>query len=283
MSEKSREVITKITTEFKRQAEKPQFAQAMQFSPLPELTSKEYLQSFDELQKRASVGNSNAQLMLGMTFCFGWHGQIINEREGHKWILKAKQDVGSPVGVCALGLCHARAIGGIVISDYNKAKEYYAKAGDSGYIPALFCMASNLYCDECDWEQENGNNVPRKIPIWQKGDSPQEDIKRLAEKCVKEGFVPAHSILGHSYYKGYGYREKPDFQKSLKHGLIAAEAGVASARNLVGMLYFSGQGTKKDLKEARKWLQLAADQNHPQAGQNLARLNLYESIWCVIM
>jgi TPR repeat protein len=52
----------------------------------------------------------------------------------------------------------------------------------------------------------------------------------------------------------------------------AAELGHAVAHNNLGRLYETGRGVARDLREARKWYQQAADQGNQQARQRLDKL-----------
>ena len=52
----------------------------------------------------------------------------------------------------------------------------------------------------------------------------------------------------------------------------AAEMGFAPAQAMLGMMYANGSGTLQDYQQAAGWWQKAADQGHPLAAQNLARV-----------
>ena len=52
----------------------------------------------------------------------------------------------------------------------------------------------------------------------------------------------------------------------------AAERGMSDAANQLGMAYYLGHGTPKDLREAAKWIRAAAEKNDPAAQANLAAL-----------
>jgi TPR repeat protein len=49
----------------------------------------------------------------------------------------------------------------------------------------------------------------------------------------------------------------------------AAEQGVASAQNMLGLCFLNGWGLAVDPKLALKWIRAAADQNDPYAQVNL--------------
>jgi hypothetical protein len=54
--------------------------------------------------------------------------------------------------------------------------------------------------------------------------------------------------------------------------LRRAEAGDVEAQIAVGLFHASGLGTERDLVQAARWLGIAAEQRHPNAGRLLERL-----------
>ena len=60
----------------------------------------------------------------------------------------------------------------------------------------------------------------------------------------------------------------PDFQTTK----AKADAGDASAENLLAEMYSKGMGAPQDYKEAAKWYRLAADQGHASAQKHLGEL-----------
>ena len=58
------------------------------------------------------------------------------------------------------------------------------------------------------------------------------------------------------YYNGSDAPQ--DYQEALKWLHLAAEQGVASAQNNLGLMYRSGKGVPQDYVQAHKWLNLAA-------------------------
>jgi TPR repeat protein len=60
---------------------------------------------------------------------------------------------------------------------------------------------------------------------------------------------------------------------SLRDTLVAATAGDARAQYIAGMMYLFGQGTRRDIPRAVKWLEQSADAKLPQALVALAGLS----------
>ena len=69
-----------------------------------------------------------------------------------------------------------------------------------------------------------------------------------------------------------------DLPESVKYYRKGAEAGNADCQTAMGMLYQAGDkipsGLKADPVEATKWYRMAADQNHTEAIQHLAMMNV---------
>jgi cell division septation protein DedD len=55
---------------------------------------------------------------------------------------------------------------------------------------------------------------------------------------------------------------------------IAAEHGEPTAQNLLGTMYYKGQGVPMDKAEAARWISRAAEQGHPAAQDNLSQMYL---------
>lgn len=54
--------------------------------------------------------------------------------------------------------------------------------------------------------------------------------------------------------------------------LSLAEKGEASAQELLGGIYFLGEGTKKDYVKAKEWYEKAAEQDYAKAQTNLGMM-----------
>ena len=65
-----------------------------------------------------------------------------------------------------------------------------------------------------------------------------------------------------------------DFETAFREFTAAAEDGLSLAQYNLGILYFTGQGVSKNLKEAFKWTKAAAEQGHLNAQFNLGSLYL---------
>ena len=66
--------------------------------------------------------------------------------------------------------------------------------------------------------------------------------------------------------------ERGDY--AIEHRLLKrlAERGDAHGQNMLGVMYFKGQGVRQDFAEAVKWYRKAAEQGLAQAQANLGRM-----------
>ena len=85
---------------------------------------------------------------------------------------------------------------------------------------------------------------------------------------AEQGNVDAQNILGIMYFEGQGVPE--DYAEALKWRRLAAEQKNAHAQYNLGFMYNKGQGVPQDYAEALKWYRLAAGQGHAHAPNNIA-------------
>lgn len=96
------------------------------------------------------------------------------------------------------------------------------------------------------------------------------ESSRLYLKAAEKGFIPAQSFIGFRYYRGEGV--KKDVNKALKWIQRAAEQGDAKAQNNLGWMLMEGDGVQHDFNKAAYWLNSAAEQGLPVAMSQLADL-----------
>ena len=85
---------------------------------------------------------------------------------------------------------------------------------------------------------------------------------------AEQGDAFVQNILGVMYYNGEGVLQ--DYKTAVKWYTLAAEQGDASARFNLGSTYENGTGVLQDYKTAVKWYTLAAEQGNAGAQNNLA-------------
>lgn len=153
----------------------------------------------------------------------------------------------------ALYLMAAYYVGGYnaVICERNKAVEYYQKAMQAGYAPAVVKV--------CFYESDE-----------QKKD---ELLKQWAEKnraLAQTGDFLAQKNLGLMYDNGWGVEQSDE--KAAEWNRKAADQGDAVAQYNLGTMYKNGLGVEQSYKKAAKWYRKAADQGLAAAKKKLSEL-----------
>lgn len=84
---------------------------------------------------------------------------------------------------------------------------------------------------------------------------------------AEKGDVSAQFKLGIMYFKGQ--ETSQDYKEALKWFQRAAEQGLPEAQHNLGFMYYEGKGVSKNYAEALKWFRKAAKQNDPKAQHNI--------------
>jgi len=100
------------------------------------------------------------------------------------------------------------------------------------------------------------------------GVNPAILIKKL-RLDAEDGDLNAQKNLALLYYKGEDAGIEPDYIKSRKWALIAANRGNSEAQSVLGNLYREGLGGEQDFDKAIYWLEKAVAQ-----GEFLAQIGL---------
>lgn len=177
-----------------------------------------------------------------------------------------------PEAMTNLGIMYEKGIG--VKRDVKTAEALYLRAANLGYVQGQFDLA-NLYY--------NGNGIKQDYKsaghwytaaalaghlrsqyylaqMYENGEGVQEDRLNALKWYVKaaDGGLPeAKYVIGRKLLTGEDIQE--DHPKAIPYLLDAADAGVSQARAWLGIAYFHGWGTPKNLVEAYVWLELALD------------------------
>lgn len=135
--------------------------------------------------------------------------------------------------------------GGYLPEDLPLALKYFERAAESGHVKAQHNVGALLL------RGVGGPPQPTAAIPW---------LKRAAE----QGSVLSQDTLGMIYERGLGVQA--DGEAAVVWFQQAAEAGSATSQAYLGRIYLEGlAGVEKDEESARRWIWLAADQNHPWA------------------
>jgi hypothetical protein len=166
-----------------------------------------------------------------------------------EWIESAK--AGDAHAQHGLGMLYELGQG-VPYADPKAASEWYQKAADQNYAPAVNNLA-RLYADGRGVKQD----VPKAIELW--------------SKAAEAGNITARFNLGLQYAAGIGV--KKDMKKAVEHLLQAAESGLPEAQFAVAGFYRDGTGVPKDMDAARQWYDRAAAAGFEPARKELAAID----------
>jgi uncharacterized protein len=166
-----------------------------------------------------------------------------------EWIESAK--AGDAHAQHGLGMLYELGQG-VPYADPKAASEWYRKAADQNYAPAINNLA-RLYADGRGVKQD----VPKAIELW--------------SKAAEAGNTTARFNLGLQYAAGVGV--KKDLKKAAEYLLQAAESGLPEAQFAVAGFYRDGTGVSKDMAAARQWYDRAAAAGFEPARKELAAID----------
>ena len=75
------------------------------------------------------------------------------------------------------------------------------------------------------------------------------------------------------YYNGDGTSK--DLKEAIYWYAKSAEQGTSEAQSNIGIMYYNGEGTSKDLKKAAHWLKKAYEKGNDRAGDLLTDWELW--------
>jgi TPR repeat protein len=182
-------------------------------------------------------------------------------------------------------VAYARGEG--VQQDYMKALEFTSKAADKGHRDAQAFLGA-LYLE---------------------GSGVQQDYKKAEKwfiKAAEQGAVQAQTNLGAMYAQGLGvqqntqkavewltkaaeqgdmdaqfnlgviYTRQRDYKKAYELYFPIAFQGHANAQNMLGEMFFNGDGVEQDFEQAAAYFMKAAEQGNAIALRNLQEIrNLF--------
>jgi TPR repeat protein len=182
-------------------------------SGLTAFNRKDFAHAFSEWIESAKAGDAHAQHGLGMLYELGQ---------------------------------------GVPYADPKAASEWYQKAAEQNYAPAINNLA-RLYADGRGVKQD----VPKAIDLW--------------SKAAAAGNNTARFNLGLQYASGAGV--KKDMKKAAEYLLQAAESGLPEAQFAIAGYYRDGTGVPKDMAAARQWYDRAASAGFEPARKELAAID----------
>jgi TPR repeat protein len=255
--------------------------------------------AFQELQAKAEEGDPQSQFEVACAYYSGQRGVTRNEVEAVKWYRKAaEQNYAS--AQYNLGFCYERGIG--VTEDLVEAVKWYRKASDQNLAAAqhslggCYAKGRGVAKDETEgvkWytkaaQQGNllaqwglarcyaeGKGVSKDMAealLWyhraveNKNLTGMEDIAQRA--AMDEGCRYSCDCV-YSIHNFGGNRSAKELVEAAKFLQFAAERGDLSAQSAIACCYSDGIGVTEDIAMAVTWYRKAADAGDVSAQKSL--------------
>ena len=207
----------------------------------------ELAKQIDEIfaKKQQAYKNADAALFMAQEYKSGEH---IAQNDGRwlKWLEKSA-DLGNTQALYEL---YRLYMGGnsFVEPDEKRALKYLHLAAEKGLAQAQYEVGMRIYQNP-------------------KGDNGYQIAWQWLSMAADQGYPDAIYMSGMMRLKGLAGEKNPDVAAfAFKR---AAELGQPEAQFILGKSYLEGVGVVADKAEAKKWLEMAADQGNKEAAELL--------------
>lgn len=201
----------------------------------------------------AEQGNAEAQFLLARAFLKG-DGVPKNPTKAFLWMKKAA-DQGNADAIGGMGYFYSAGVE--VERDEVEAVRWFRQGAEKGSVRALLNLGLVT---------ANGRGVP---PDHAEG-------LRMIDEAAAKGLPEALTAQGETYFYGQ-FGRAIDYGKARESYRVAAEAGIAAAQNVLGVIYRDALGVKPDQETAILWFRRAAEQGDKRGLSNLGHLLGVES------
>lgn len=193
------------------------------------------------MKKSAEKGYARAQFWLGVAYTEGNLADSDQDpEESKKWFMKSFKQ-GFPM---AKVWCYYYGVGNIE-PDKDKSWNELIKSARAGWVDSQFFL-SLVYMEVGPLKFRDVDKDEEKALYWM-------------ETAANNGYELAQLAVAQKYYS-----ESKD-EVAIKWLKKAAIQGNPEAQLRLAEAYYKGRGVEKDLEEAKKWAQNAADQGLPIA------------------
>src|SRR5690606_796600 len=192
----------------------------------------DHKKGFTYFRRAAENGYPKAMRAVGLLY-YGGTGVEKDQQKAWEWMLKAarRYDVSA---MSSLGALYYNGHG--VKQDYAQAVVWYKKAAEAGQVDAMVIMG-NMYRDATGVERSYGT----AREYYEKAIAADDDVAALRH-------------LGTLYYQYNGYGHTINYTKALEYFKRAADKGDKESMQMIGNMYLTGTGVKKDKKLGRQWM-----------------------------
>jgi len=229
--------------------------------------AQDYAAAVQWYQRAAEQGDANAQNNLALMYVNGC-GVEKNNEAALQWFQKAAaqghakaKEMAQRLGQQTVNERFAKALEALKAKDYTTALQLFTELAEQGDAAAQYNVGL-MYCygNGTDQNFEKAQEWFWKAAA-QGDEKAKEMVQRLEQQTVNEKFAKAAEA----------YNAK-DYETALPLFTELAEQGVTDAQYNVGLMYYCGKGTAKDLDQALLWLQKAAAQDHEKAKKLVERV-----------
>lgn len=218
-----------------RKAAEEGFAEAQYELAYIFIDKKDNEQAIYWMQKAAENGLGNAQGDLAYSYENSELGLTEDLEQAAYWYHQAiESGVDDMFTQCEIGLKYVRGELGFE-QDYKKAVYRFKLSADQGYEVAQYSLGITYL---------NGKGIPKD----------QEKGMFYLKQAAEQGFAEAQ------YNLGLIYRKMNKYDEAFHWFSLAAKQGHASSQLCLGLCYYAGEGTKRDKKKSKYWMQKAAEQ-----------------------
>lgn len=209
------------------------------------------------LFQKAEKGYAEAQLMIGISYCSGRNGFVIDYPEAMEWLKKAAEH-GKLLAYYYIGMYYYYGIG--VDENIVEAENYISKA-----LPTIKTLAENG-----DSEAQSNYGL-----CYLEGISVSKNYKQAVmwfRESAEQGNAGGECNLAYCYITGKGVSQ--NYSEAFIWYKKAGEQGDAISQFNVGVCYEKGFGVNKNKSEAIKWYKKSASKGFENAKEKLDRLGI---------
>ncbi|KAK5653513.1 hypothetical protein OQA88_8772 [Cercophora sp. LCS_1] len=211
----------------------------------------------------AQLGDSAANYRLGMMHLMGQHGFQKDFLQGLDLIQKAAEtaDEDAPQGAYVYGMLIARELPDVNVSDkilpydLTTARQYIEKAAYLSFAKAQLKMGQAYELSQlgCDF-------------------NPAYSLHYYG-LAARQGQPEASLGVSRWFLFGYEKLFAKNEQLAFKYAQDAADAGLATGEFAMGYYHEIGIHVQKDLREARRWYEIAAEHGNKDAQERIDSLS----------
>jgi uncharacterized protein len=200
-------------------------------------------------RKAAAQNNPQALLDVALIYYMG-KGEQVSLELAFEWMQKAA-DYGSADAMYNLGNFFRKGIG--VKASIDDAIIWYKKAAEY-YIDDANLNLGQIYADK-------GKTDTTEFEV----------AAKYYQLAVKQGNAAAHHLLSELYYYGKGVTQS--YTQAFTLAEYAATNNITNAQFNLGLMYYNGIGSTKNIAEAKKWFTIAADRGNSGAAEYVQKLS----------